>query len=480
MKTTIKKRRDFTHLAGRLFGTPLLFDPRKLESIIPIFQKKLNGEDADNPEGEYNSGSAGEPIVTQSNGVAVISIIGSLVRRGSWIDAYSGLISYHEILEMMACAMNDARVRGIMLQVDSFGGEAAGCFELCDELVKFRGRGKPIFASADVNALSAGYAIASCSDKLFVAPSGALGSIGVVAVHMERSIQNEMMGLTYNVFAAGNRKADGNPYEKLAPEAARKLQISLEKTQETFARMVENNRPGLTFQQILDMEGQWYDADEALTLGLADEVATYEQAFLALAASIAPAPAAQPPREPPAPIEPSEDDQPNPSTEGTQSMTTTPTVAGAAVEPTATVAGAAAGATAALPASPALPDNVVALTTEARNAGAAAVTEIVELCEVAGKPELAAGFIRAGKTGAQVRTELLNAKASAAAAGEAAAGGTINNTQPEKKADPSNPLAGLGGGGAPKSESLSSWDAALSAVNSGRKAFRLPDENAVR
>lgn len=472
MKTTAKKRRDFTHLAGRLFGTPLLFDPRKLDSIINVFQKKLNGEDTSEPEGD-GSGPVSEPQVSQSAGIAVIPIIGSLVRRGSWIDAYSGLASYHEILDMMRCAMNDARVRGIMLQVDSFGGEAAGCFELCDELAKFRGQGKPIYGVADVNALSAGYAIASCSDRLYVAPSGALGSIGAVAVHMERSIQNEMMGLTYTVFAAGNRKADGNPYEKLPPEAAAKVQISLEKTQQTFAQRVENNRPGLTLQKIIDMEGQWYDADEALSLGLADEIATYEQAYTALAASVAPAPAVVPPREPPAPIEPGEDDQSDPSTEGTRTMTT-PTVAGAAAETTATVAGAAA-----TPPAPALPDNVVALTTEARNAGAAAVTEIVELCEVAGKPELAAGFIRSGQTGAQVRAALLNAKAAAAIETEQASGGTITNQQPEKKAEATNPLTSLIGGGAPKAESLASWDAALSAVNSGRKAVALPDPNAV-
>jgi capsid assembly protease len=473
MKNTTKKRRDFTHLAGRLFGTPLLFDPRKLESIIPVFQKKLNGDDIGDPDGEYNSGSAGEPIITPSNGIAVISILGSLVRRGSWIDAYSGLSSYHEILEMMTCAMNDARVRGIMLQVDSFGGEAAGCFELCDELAKFLGQGKPIFACADVNALSAGYAIASCSDRLFVAPSGALGSIGVVAVHLERSIQNEMMGLTYSVFAAGNRKADGNPYEKLAPEAAAKLQISLEKTQETFARRVENNRPGLTFQQILDTQGQWYDADDAVRLGLADEIATYEQAFKALAAAVAPVPAVTPPREPPAPIEPEPGDDDNkPSARGND-MTTTPTVAGAASEQTPTVVGAAATPPVA---AAAVPDNVVQLQTEARNAGAAAVTEIVELCEVAGKPELAAGFIRAGKTGAQVRAELLNAKAAAAAL---PGGDAINNTHPDKTKTATaenNPLSFTSGGGAPKPETLATWETAFKGVNSGRKNFSLPTE----
>lgn len=475
MKTT-KKRRDFTHLAGRLFGTPLLFDPRKLESIIPVFQKKLNGDDIGEGEGEYNTGTAGEPIVTQSNGIAVISVIGSLVRRGSWIDAYSGLMSYHEILYMMQCAMNDARVRGIMLQVDSFGGEAAGCFELCEELAKFRGQGKPIYATADVNALSAGYAIASCSDKLFVAPSGALGSIGVVAVHMERSIQNEMMGLTYSVFAAGNRKADGNPYEKLAPEAAQKLQISLEKTQETFARRVENNRPGLTFQQILDTEGQWYDADDALRLGLADEIATYEQAFDALAAAVAPAPAVTPPREPPAPLEPEEgeDDEANLSARGND-MTEKTAAAG-----TATVAGAS-GETATAAAAvtpPAAPDNVVQLQTEARAAGRAELQEIVELCEVAGKPALAAGFIRAGNTAAEVRAALLNSRAAAAAEGETAAGGTITNQLPDKKGEAVNPLSALVGGGAPKAESLTSWDSALASVNSGRKAVALPDPNA--
>src|SRR4051812_10583248 len=198
--------RDLPHLAARLFGTPLLIDPRKLDAIVPAFLKRLNGED-DEPEGA--PANPREPVI--ANGIAVIPVIGTLVRRKTMLDAYSGLTSYGDLRESIQCALDDARARAILLDIDSFGGEAPGCFEFCDWLFAQRGN-KPIWAVADVDALSAGYAIMAQADRVLVAPSGSAGSIGAVAVHCERSQYNEAMGFSYTVIRAGLRKAELNAY----------------------------------------------------------------------------------------------------------------------------------------------------------------------------------------------------------------------------------------------------------------------------
>jgi hypothetical protein len=218
--------RDFPHLAARLFGTPLLIDERKLDAIVPAFMRRLNGEDDAPGDGGGDYREPGEP--RYANGVAVIPVIGSLVRRKSMMDAWSGLTSYSDIATCLRCALDDPRVRAILLQVDSFGGEASGCFELCDELYAARGR-KPIWAVGDVDALSAGYAILAQADRVLVAPSGSAGSIGAVAVHCERSQFNEAMGYTYTVFRAGTRKAELNSLEPITKAAAEKVAASLAK-----------------------------------------------------------------------------------------------------------------------------------------------------------------------------------------------------------------------------------------------------------
>lgn len=412
--------RDLPHLTARLFGTPLLVDERKLEAIVPAFLRRLNGEDDAPDNDDYRP--PGEP--SYANGVAVIPVIGSLVRRKTMMDAFSGLTSYGDVAKCLRCAGDDPRVRGVLLQVDSFGGEASGVFELCDEIYAFRGK-KPIWAVADVDALSAGYAILCQADRVLVAPSGSAGSIGAVAVHCERSQFNEAMGYTYTVFRAGARKAELNSLEPVTKAAAEKVSASLAKVRESFIASVVRARKGsgLTAKSVRDGEGQFYDADDALRLKLVDGLQTYEAAFAELAASVAVTEPARAPAQPPAPP----DDDADEAQLGESKMTdeekkAAETAAAAAEakkkadEEAAAKKKAAEDAEAARVAALAVgPGNNVVLLDAARAEGTAQLlatqNEISELCILAGKPGEALGFILAGKSVADVRKALTDARA---------------------------------------------------------------------
>ena len=67
------------------------------------------------------------PVV---DGIAVIEISGVLIHRGGWIGQSSGLTSYEGIAAQLQAALADPGVRGIALDIDSFGGEVAGAFDL--------------------------------------------------------------------------------------------------------------------------------------------------------------------------------------------------------------------------------------------------------------------------------------------------------------------------------------------------------------
>jgi len=431
--------RDLPHLASRLFGTPLLVDPRKLEVIVPAFIRRLDGAPDETGDGE----AAVDRPLTVSSGVAVIPVIGSLVRRKTAMQAFSGLISYGDIAASLDSALVDARVRAILLQLDTFGGEAGGCFELCDKIFAAR-KSKPIWAVADVEALSAGYAIASVAERIYLAPSGSVGSIGVVAVHCERSQMNEAIGLTYTVFRAGARKADGNPFEPLATEAGKKLQASMDRTRDRFARSVARGRAGVTRAAAMATEGQWYDPDEALALKLVDSIGVFETAFADLAKSVAVSTPAKAPPEPPAPAADDDDD-----------IDEDPAITAHPGEPTMTdeekkAAEAAAAAAAAGALKPPVESNVVSLDS-ARAAGVAEAREIAELCQLAGRPEMAANLI--GKPMADVRKALLDAKAEADAKI-----GQVSNHQPAPL-----PTAAEGQAG---------WDRAFAAVHAQNSRAR--------
>ena len=134
MKTTY-----LPHLAGRVFGTPLLIQPQKLGIILHAIGPRL-GLGEDDVEIDLGVPVAGTPLedatglerkpYSVEDGIAVIGVSGTLVKRASWMDAESGLQSYDAIRAQLRDAVADPRIKGILLDVDSPGGEVGGLFVL--------------------------------------------------------------------------------------------------------------------------------------------------------------------------------------------------------------------------------------------------------------------------------------------------------------------------------------------------------------
>lgn len=481
-----RQPRNMPHLASRLFDTPLLIDERKLDAIVPIFERKLNGEPLNQNlnDDDWRDDDGGVQIDV-ANGIAVIPVIGTLIRRSSGWDAWSGLMSYAQIAENLETALSDARVKGILLQIDSCGGEAPGCFELCDLIYAARSQ-KPIWAHADVDAMSAAYAIMCSASQCYAAPRGHVASIGVISVHLERSRQNEMMGLTYTVFRAGERKGDFNPYERLPPEAATKQLTSMERTRTVFVDTVSRNRPNVSVQAALDTEGQWYDPEDGLQLGLIDGIATFEKTFADLATFLAvPADQIEPPEQPEAAIDPEEiepepeppDDDDNAAVDEAAQSGLTGNLTGKGIEMATQNGGAGGTGGGNPPAPPAGASNVVDFTQpEAR------AVEIAELCKMTGFAAATPDFIISGKSVPEVRAELTNMQEarSRAAVGDGNGNGNIDNTQPGKSGGSGgNGGNGLGGfiQARPNADAVASWQPHLKAAQSTNPRFAIPSRN---
>ena len=136
--------------------------------------------------------------------------------------------------------MNDPGVRGVILDVDSPGGEVGGLFNLVEQIKAIRNAGsKPLWAVANECALSAAYAIASTADRLYVTRTGELGSIGVVAVHVDESGADAKAGLSWSFVFAGEQKVDGNAHEPLSHRARATIQADVDRL---YAEFCEHGR----------------------------------------------------------------------------------------------------------------------------------------------------------------------------------------------------------------------------------------------
>jgi hypothetical protein len=109
-----------------------------------------------------------------------------------------------------------------------------------------------------------------------------VGSIGVIAVHIDRSARDAMEGLRYTTVFAGARKNDLNPHEPLAGEAHAALQAEVDRIYGLFASAVARNR-GLTVNNVRATEARLFFGEDAVRAGLADEVGAMRDALSALA-----------------------------------------------------------------------------------------------------------------------------------------------------------------------------------------------------
>ena len=96
-----------------------------------------------------------------------------LTETRNWVGQSSGQTSYEGIAAQIEAAAQDPSVRGVALEIDSFGGEVAGVFDLADRIRTLRSP-KPVWAFVAAHAFSAGYALASQADRSLLPPPGLL------------------------------------------------------------------------------------------------------------------------------------------------------------------------------------------------------------------------------------------------------------------------------------------------------------------
>lgn len=255
-------------IASWLAGRPLALAPRALGMLMAADGLAITA----GPAAPVRSGT----IVT--DGIAVVPVTGPLVSRGDWLTALFGATAYGDLMEALDVAFYDPGVRAVLLEVDTPGGDVGGLFDLTAGVQALKAAtGKPLWAVASENALSAGYAVAGAADRLYVTRTGEAGSIGVVAAHVDESAADAMDGFKWTLIHAGAGKTDGNPHEPLSVSATAAIQTDVDVLYADFVALVAANRK-LTPEAIRGMGAAIFRGRRAVDAGLADRVGNLSQA----------------------------------------------------------------------------------------------------------------------------------------------------------------------------------------------------------
>ena len=133
-----------------------------------------------NSASEYYLERAKAPEEKNNQGILIVPVRGVIEQRSTWLSELFGGTSAEKIGALVEAGVNDSRVAGIILDVDSPGGEVSGTPELSSKIFNLRGK-KPIVAIANSLMASAAYWIGSAADEIVITPSGMAGSIGVLS-----------------------------------------------------------------------------------------------------------------------------------------------------------------------------------------------------------------------------------------------------------------------------------------------------------
>jgi len=220
--------------------------------------------------------------------VGVIPIRGSLVRNANFFSRMFGFTAYSDVRAALVEAANNDAVKEVLLQVDSGGGDARGVADTADFIRTFDRKMKPVTAFTDGNMYSAAYWLGSAARKVYGARDAGLGSIGILAVHMERSKQLAEDGVKVTVMRAGKFKALMNPFEPLTADAKEQMQASMDELYKTFVGQVAQFR-GVSYAKAdADMaQGREFTGAQAVEAGLSDGLRTLAEVHNALASKYA-------------------------------------------------------------------------------------------------------------------------------------------------------------------------------------------------
>lgn len=253
----------------RLFNTPLMLETRCAQALLDAVNRTDGAPDL---AAVFGAPDPDERAAVEAAGIAVIRVYGGLIYRGY---GWYWRTTYQDIRNEFRAALTDDDVKAIVFDIDSPGGEVAGVFDLSNEIYKAR-KVKPIYAMANEAAYSAAYAIGSAAGDVFVSKTSGVGSVGVIALHVDASKMEEKIGLKYTPIFAGARKNDFSPHEPLSKEALEIGQKHVNQVYDLFVDTVARNR-GMDPESVRDTQAAIFKGTEAVDAGLADGAMSWDE-----------------------------------------------------------------------------------------------------------------------------------------------------------------------------------------------------------
>lgn len=259
---------------------PWLIQQEALETIFAIAQRYGDPEALQTRVGRPLDNTR---TVSMRDGVAVIPVTGPIFRYANLFTEISGATSTGTLARDIQSALDNKYVRGIVLDINSPGGEATGINEL-GKLIRSGRAIKPIKAYAGGTMASAAYWLGSAAGEVIIDDTAALGSIGVLMSYLDTSARDAKSDVrTVEIVSSQSPDKRINP---ATDEGRAKVQAIVDALAEVFVSAVAANRGTTTEKVLADFgRGGVLIGAAAVKAGMADRIGSLESVIAELAGS---------------------------------------------------------------------------------------------------------------------------------------------------------------------------------------------------
>ncbi|EER8305815.1 S49 family peptidase [Escherichia coli] len=292
-------RRNLSHIIAAAFNEPLLLEPAYARVFFCALGREMGASSLSVPQQQVQFDAPGMLAETDEymaggkrparvyrvvNGIAVLPVTGTLVHRLGGMRPFSGMTGYDGIVACLQQAMADSQVRGVLLDIDSPGGQAAGAFDCADMIYRLRQQ-KPVWALCNDTACSAAMLLASACSRRLVTQTSRIGSIGVMMSHVSYAGHLAQAGVDITLIYSGAHKVDGNQFEALPAEVRQDMQQRIDAARRMFAEKVAMYT-GLSVDAVTGTEAAVFEGQSGIEAGLADELINASDAISVMATAL--------------------------------------------------------------------------------------------------------------------------------------------------------------------------------------------------
>jgi len=222
-------------------------------------------------------------LIATAFGVGVCSFLlktSNLPYRGDigLIKLEGEIFTADKFLKKLEDARKDSSVKAVVLRIDSPGGAVAASQEMFEEVKKLN-ETKPVIVSMGDIAASGGYYVACGGRKIFANAATITGSIGVRMEHINIGDLVAFAKVSHETLKSGHFKDMGAIDRKMTDEEKALFNELLVNLHKQFKTAVSASR-GIPLEKVDEIaDGRVYTGEQALPLGLIDELGTQNSAI---------------------------------------------------------------------------------------------------------------------------------------------------------------------------------------------------------